>query len=155
LPVENVWTDAGSHDCESFRRSFAACVITDADGRVLLVHQIYGPRKWDLPGGVLDSGEPPWECARRETREEVGLEVGELELTGVYFVASRDGFGFIFRAKSYAGVVCPDGVEIGEAAFFAPDALPSPLSDFARERILDAVADGPKPLLRVQHRREC
>src|SRR6266550_908332 len=31
----------------------AASVISDATGRVLLVHHTYGERNWEIPGGVL------------------------------------------------------------------------------------------------------
>ncbi len=78
--VPGPWSDPESYDREFFRRSFAACVITDQAGRVLLVHTTHGERKWDLPGGVLERGEAPWEAVRREAREEIradGVEVSE------------------------------------------------------------------------------
>ncbi len=148
------WDAPKLFDMEFYRRSFAACVIADEQGRVLLCHTTYGQKRWELPGGVLEAGEAPWEAVRREAREEVGIELGDFSLTGVYFLAHRDGFGFIFRAASFTGEICPDGAEIGEAGYFAPDAFPSPLSNFARERILDALGPGPHPVLKVQHRRD-
>ena len=33
---------------------------------------------YELPAGKLDNREPPLDCARRELREEAGLELGEL-----------------------------------------------------------------------------
>ncbi|MEU6477701.1 NUDIX hydrolase [Streptomyces sp. NPDC047017] len=60
----------------------AACVVVlDDDGRVLLLR--YGPGQpgagsWWLPGGMVDHGEDPWTAARRETREETGIELGPL-----------------------------------------------------------------------------
>ncbi len=152
--VPGPWDSPEDYDREFFRRSFAACVITDDDGRVLLLHTTYGDKKWELPGGVLERGEAPWEAARREAREEIDIELGDLTLTGVYFLAHRDGFGFIFRTSGYAGTIQPDGVEIDDARFFSPGEFPSPMSSFAHERILDALAAGAGPALRVQHRRE-
>lgn len=140
--------DPTEFDREFFRRSFVGCVITDAEGHVLLVHTTYGQKKWEVPGGVLETGEAPWEAVRRETREEVGLELGELTLTGVYFMAHRDSFGFMFRADAFSGTIRPDGVEVDEARFFAPTDLPSPMSVFARERILDALGGGPLTAVR-------
>lgn len=134
--------------------SFAAAVVTDAEGRVLLVRTTYGENKWDLPGGVLEPGEAPWEAARREAREELGIDLGGLSLCGVYFLAHRDAFGFIFRASDFSGDIRPDGKEIDEADYFNPAALPSPMSSFARERILDALAGSLVPALKVQHRRD-
>jgi ADP-ribose pyrophosphatase len=38
---------------------------------------------WELPGGLLEPGEEPAACARRELREEVGLTVRQLHSLGV------------------------------------------------------------------------
>lgn len=46
------------------------------DGKVLLIKRKFEPNKgkWSLPGGLLELGEDPEEGAKREIREEVGLE---------------------------------------------------------------------------------
>lgn len=50
------------------------CVIHDGD-RVLLVRHTYGDRRcWELPGGGVRRAEAPEAAARREAREELGLE---------------------------------------------------------------------------------
>ena len=41
--------------------------------RVLLVNPNYKP-DWDLPGGMAEANEPPIDAARRELREELGLD---------------------------------------------------------------------------------
>lgn len=50
------------------------CVLRDARGHVLLVRHSYGPRAWDLPGGIARHGEAPVATARREMAEELGLD---------------------------------------------------------------------------------
>ena len=58
-------------------------VVTDRQGRVLLVrhHPSEGPRKsfwkgrWIGPGGMLEFGESLEDGARREVKEETGLEI--------------------------------------------------------------------------------
>ena len=59
----------------------AAALFRDAEGRVLLVEPNYR-EGWVLPGGTVesDTGETPRQGARRETLEEIGLdlEVGRL-----------------------------------------------------------------------------
>lgn len=47
------------------------------EGKVLLIKRRFEPNKgkWSLPGGLLEIGEDPEEAAKREVREEVGLEV--------------------------------------------------------------------------------
>ncbi|NBM20272.1 NUDIX domain-containing protein [Streptomyces sp. GC420] len=56
----------------------AAALFRDAGGQVLLVEPNYRQDgKWILPGGTVesDAGETPREAARRETAEEIGLDV--------------------------------------------------------------------------------
>lgn len=43
----------------------------------------HGEGEWSFPGGHLDFGETLEQTARREVREEVGLEIGKIELISV------------------------------------------------------------------------
>ncbi len=55
-------------------------VPVDADGRIVLTRQFReAARKelLELPAGMLDEGEVPLECARRELAEETGLHGGD------------------------------------------------------------------------------
>jgi ADP-ribose pyrophosphatase YjhB (NUDIX family) len=53
---------------------------------VVLVRRARPPRvgAWTIPGGRLEQGETPADAARRETREETGLDVRVLRETEVY-----------------------------------------------------------------------
>jgi len=60
----------------------AAIVAVDEDGQVLLVRQprpAVGTSMLELPAGLVDDGETPIECARRELAEETGYRAGHLE----------------------------------------------------------------------------
>ncbi|MFF1506529.1 NUDIX domain-containing protein [Streptomyces sp. NPDC058326] len=54
----------------------AAALFRDAGGRVLVVEPSYR-EGWALPGGTIesDAGETPRQAARRETAEELGLDL--------------------------------------------------------------------------------
>ena len=49
------------------------------------------PLKWDLPGGAYEKGESPEESARREIREEVGLEVRNMRPIGLASELNKAG----------------------------------------------------------------
>ncbi len=51
----------------------AAARVRDDDGRIALVKNGWSDG-WILPGGGVESGETPTEAARREVREETGLD---------------------------------------------------------------------------------
>lgn len=56
-----------------------AVMLRDEHGRVVIEKPVYRDH-WLLPGGGVDAGEDPRQCARREVAEELGLdiEVGRL-----------------------------------------------------------------------------
>jgi ADP-ribose pyrophosphatase YjhB (NUDIX family) len=56
------------------------------DGRALIVKRAHEPRKgeWSLPGGLVELGETLAEAARREIKEETGLDVEVSEVLEVF-----------------------------------------------------------------------
>jgi 8-oxo-dGTP diphosphatase len=117
---------------EQPRVGVAAILIRD--GRVLLGQRIgsHGAGSWALPGGHLEFGETPEDCARREVLEETGLVVATFErgpFVSDVFAAERRHYVTLF--------VMARDVE-GEPAIVEPDkclgwqwfdwsALPAPL----------------------------
>lgn len=59
-----------------------------------------GAGEWDLPAGYLDPGESFEQAARRETREESGIEVELVELAGVYHSPPANAVTAVFRARA-------------------------------------------------------
>lgn len=58
----------------------AATILVDPDKRILVQQRpadsAVMPHYWEFPGGKLQDGETPLECARREVWEETGLTMG-------------------------------------------------------------------------------
>jgi ADP-ribose pyrophosphatase YjhB (NUDIX family) len=108
----------------------AADVIIEIDGRIVLIERKNYPHGWAIPGGFVDVGETVDAAARREMREETGLEVELTEMLGVYSRPDRDPRGhtisvvYVGRAK---GIPRADD-DAKTAALFSLDALPSPLA---------------------------
>jgi len=79
-----------------------AAVITDDHGRALLIQRRDNGR-WEPPGGVLELGESIEDGLRRETREETGLDVEPIALTGAYKNMARGIIALVFRCKITGG----------------------------------------------------
>ena len=68
--------------------------LEDRPGRpIVLIERRHPPPGHALPGGFVDIGETVEETARREAREETGLDIRLGALLGVYSDPSRDPRG--------------------------------------------------------------
>ncbi|WP_454190080.1 NUDIX domain-containing protein [Paenibacillus sp. Marseille-Q7038] len=124
--------------------------IIDEQNRILLVHQTYKKKHWSLPGGIVEDNESVWDAARRELKEEINIEAGEIELSGMYYMSHRNGYIYVFRTREYFGECKVDGKEINEYGFFDIDNLPRPITNFTLERIRDAI-NNTKPVFKDQN----
>ena len=72
----------------------------NGDASVVLLRRAVDPGfgSWDLPAGYLEPGESFEDGARREAREETGLEVRLLSIAGVYHSASVNAVTVAYRA---------------------------------------------------------
>uniref|UniRef100_A0AAU2JXB3 NUDIX hydrolase n=1 Tax=Streptomyces sp. NBC_00049 TaxID=2903617 RepID=A0AAU2JXB3_9ACTN len=106
--------DTASHRANRPKALTAASVLfTDPEDRILLVQPAYGKsHRWHLPGGGVDSdlGETPRAAARREVREELGLDLAPGRLLGVNW-AHKSGRPARIRFLYDGGVL--DGPALG------------------------------------------
>jgi ADP-ribose pyrophosphatase YjhB (NUDIX family) len=129
-------------------RAGAFGVIFDDRDRVLLCHR-RDLDSWNLPGGLVEEGESPWDAAVREVREEVGLDTEITRLTGLYYKPGSDEVVFNFECRIVSGA--PTTSEEADAVeFFAVDALPPNTAPKQIERIADALTRLPVPYLKIQ-----
>lgn len=96
---------------------------------------------WCMPGGGVNEGESLADAARREVREETGLEIELLRLVGAY---SRLGWfplhTLLFTARVTGRALEPQPGEVLEARFFPLDALPEHMLVGQQHRIQDVVS---------------
>lgn len=102
-------------------------IIIEKEGYILLQHRT-NEDNWCIPGGIMELGESFEQTAKRETYEETGLHVDQLELFGMYsgkscFVQypNKDqvySVQIIFTTTTYSGDLRQQGTESREHSFF-------------------------------------
>jgi ADP-ribose pyrophosphatase YjhB (NUDIX family) len=58
-------------------------VLPDDEGRILLIHRVDNDY-WSIPGGGMEPGESVTEAAKREVKEETGIDCKITGLVGIY-----------------------------------------------------------------------
>ena len=111
-------------------------VVIRLEGGVVLIKRKNPPHGWALPGGFVDYGESFEEAARREAREETGLDVELDYLLGVYSDPERDprqhNVSVVYAAIPLAGETPGAGSDAAEVGVFLKDELPELAFDHAR-----------------------
>lgn len=79
-----------------------AGLVVDDDGRALSVRR-RTPQRWELPGGALEVGERILDGLRREVREEIGLDVEPVRLSGVYQNMALGPVALVFLCRRAGG----------------------------------------------------
>ena len=95
------------------------CYI-EKDGKYLMIHRVkkvldMNKDKWIGVGGKFEETETPFDCVRREIREETGLIAEKLNYRGlVTFVSNEFGTEYmhLFHTDGFSGELladCPEG----------------------------------------------
>ncbi len=106
--------------------------------RVLLVKRKHDPfaGSWAIPGGFVDDEEKLIDAARRELKEETGVEIAELEQLYTAGDPGRDPRGWtvsvVYLARVDADAVKPQAADdAAEVGWFPLDGLPALAFDHA------------------------
>ena len=111
--------------------------------KIVLIERKNPPAGWAIPGGFVDYGESLEDAARREAKEETGLDVTLLRQLHTYSDPARDArqhtISTVFIARA-------EGTPIGaddalRARLFSADKLPSPMA-FDHARIIEDYRTG-------------
>ena len=104
-----------------------AVTIPVRDGRVLLARRAIEPAHglWTFPGGYVDWGESVSHAARREMREEVGLDLEPEGLVGIYSYEEAPVVIVAYHVTIPNGLEAKADVhEVSETGYFARHEIP-------------------------------
>lgn len=120
-------------------------LVFNQKGRIFLMTSPKWRGKYTLPGGHIELGEKMQEAAKREVKEETGLDIGDIEFLNVQDCIFSDEFykkkhfillDFIARTKNDKAVL--DGREAIECVWSSiEEALGLPLNPYTENAILE------------------
>ena len=124
-------------------------VLMEKDGRVVLVKHTYDDR-WYLPGGGVERHETLEEAIRREAREELGAQLGQLWLLGAYtnFTEYKSDHVLVFVCHDFT-LPGAAGREIDRSGLYGLEALPQDTSPATRRRLEEYRTGGKIPHIGV------
>ncbi|HYT10487.1 MAG TPA: NUDIX hydrolase [Mycobacteriales bacterium] len=131
-------------------RRATAAIISDPEGRILLVQHASGQRRWGLPGARLGPAELPVEAIVREVRRETGLETRVVDLLGLYHLSGGldgdeeelpDVLTYAFRCEMITDEAVLNGRgRICDLGWYTPVDVPNPVTVTAHAALDDCGA---------------
>ncbi|MCR8848511.1 NUDIX hydrolase [Rossellomorea sp. SC111] len=127
-------------------------IILNEYNEILLQNRTDGG--WGLPGGLMELGESLEETARREVKEETGLDIGELTLVNIfsghdyYFKVSNGDELYsvtaVYVTNDVSGKMEVDENESVAVQYFKLNELPDGLTDEYKRYIMSYIKSGVK-----------
>ncbi len=91
-------------------KTSGTCVILTKGDKILGVTRKHNHNDWGLPGGKIDPGETPLQAIIRETKEETGLDISNIELVDERLF--KDRMVYLFKAD-WSGEISYDPITEG------------------------------------------
>ena len=111
--------------------------ITNDDNHILLAHnKRFREGVYSLISGFNEAGESLEETVAREIREEVNIEVKDIEYVKSQPWPFPNSLMLGFKARYASGTLKPDGEEIEDANWFTKDNLPQLPGEGSLSRVL-------------------
>jgi len=130
-------------------------VFERGTGRVLLVRRGRPPRlgEWGIPGGAVELGETAAEAARREVREETGLEAAPFAVFTAVDLVERDADGRVrfhyllvqVAAEASGEPSAAGGDDADRAEWVAPEEAERRVAWAETRRVIRLAAALPRP----------
>lgn len=127
----------------------AALIIVNPNRQILMIKR-NDNRCWGIPGGALELGETLSDALRRETREEIGIDLKDFELFGVYsglelFYQYPDGaevynVSIVYITRNMFDDIHVNLDEHSEYQYFDLESLPAEISPPIKPVLRDLVS---------------
>ena len=120
-----------------FTVSVGAIVINNENKVLLLDHVLRPASGWGLPGGFIEKNESPAKAIKRELREEIGLEIENIEIFRIRTMNRH--VEILFSAHSITeGKV--QSFEIKELGWFDYNSMPQKISTIHKQIIKEVLS---------------
>ncbi|MBR3629317.1 MAG: NUDIX domain-containing protein [Oscillospiraceae bacterium] len=136
--------------CEVCRRPWfpystpaVICAVHDGNGRIALIEQSYGEKRFVCVAGFVKAGESMETCVMREIAEEIGQEAVQIRFVRSYFYEKRDQLMLGFAVQVQRSAFRLSG-EVRHAEWFTPAQALERLQNakIARQLVTDALDAG-------------
>jgi 8-oxo-dGTP diphosphatase len=122
--------------------SVAAAIVNESEQLLAVRRRDNG--HWEPPGGILELDETIQAGLVREVREETGLRVEPVALSGVYKNMRRGIIALVFRCRIVASAGEPQPTaEAEQIAWLSADQVRELMDEAYATRLLDALQPGP------------
>lgn len=118
-------------------------------GNKVLLHHRTDYDMWDLPSGGMKKGETIFQALKREVKEETGLNIKPIKITGVYQNYRKGVIVLNFLVKVISGKLTKNE-EADDFKYFDYQKLPKNFPSKQKERILDYFRNKERALVKIQ-----
>ncbi len=101
--------------------------------KILLVQHAKGIRNWSFPGGKIELGESPEQCVHREMKEELGVNLKNLNRFGQTKSKIDNKIIYCYECDLLDEEINIKEDEILKASWFLKDALPQDMGPTSQE----------------------
>ena len=113
-------------------------IIIEISGGIILIKRKNPPFGWAIPGGFIDYGESAEHAAKREAKEETGLDIDNLKQFHTYSAPDRDPrhhtISVVFNARTSGTPKADD--DAADIGIFTKGNLPDQIA-FDHSKILE------------------